>query len=695
MSRQHLLGTLCGLGLTAVAAASDGVHHAGDEAFFFEALPVVLTVSRLPQPLQDTPGAVTVIDADQIAATGYRDLARLLRLVPGMQVGQERGNDQWVTYHGLGSDYPNQMQVLIDGRSVYSPYYFGGADWGALPIAIEDIERIEVVRGSDSAAYGSNAFLGVVNIITRHTAAEAGSSAHVNLGSNGIADAGGRLVMQDGPLGLRLSVHRQHDHGMPGTHDGRDIRVLNLRGDLRLGEHDELTLSAGLSEGERDMGYPDVLFDSSGTRTARHLDRSLHLRWRHSPGPDEEWSLAYYHNRERTRDEWFVDSSRNIDAITDPAARAYLLDAKRIPVNNNRNSRRDNLELQHRFRASDSMQVLWGAEWRRDWLDAPFLFYGKSAQSQHEWRLFTNLEWRLAPAWLLNAGAMAERIDDDRVRLAPRLFLNWQAGGTRTWRAGWSRAWRQPTLFEREADVRIVHKGEVLNYRFRPNPDIKPQRIDAFEIGFLDVLQDGAGLFDLRIFHERIQDLVLRSAVTQTDPLSVDGLPVANPPVVQQVLGSSRWQNHPHEVQLNGLEYQLRFRPWTDGELIFNHTLIHVSSGERAVRDSVAPYTAGLTWLQRFGAWQGSLSVLRMGPIEAGSGYVQGFRYQVPAYTTLDLSVARSLRVGNTPVELRLSGINLLGRHQELVHRPLQFARGDRPATEVGRQIHLSLRASF
>src|SRR5690606_29045006 len=115
------------------------------------------------------------------------------------------------------------------------------------------------------------------------------------------------------------------------------------------------------------------------------------------------------------------------------------------------------------------------------------------------------------------------------------------------------------------------------------------------------------------------------------------------------------------------------FRPWTDGELIFNHTLIHVSSGERAVRDSVAPYTAGLTWLQRFGAWQGSLSVLRMGPIEAGSGYVRGFRYQVPAYTTLDLSVARSLRVGNTPVELRLSGINLLGRHQELVHRPLQF----------------------
>ncbi|WP_230976731.1 TonB-dependent receptor plug domain-containing protein [Pseudothauera rhizosphaerae] len=665
----------------------------GDEASFFEALPVVLTVSRLPQPVQDTPGAATVIDAELIAATGYRDLARLLRLVPGMQVGQERGNDQWVTYHGLGSDYPNQMQVLVDGRSIYSPYFFGGADWGALPVALADIERIEVVRGSDSAAYGSNAFLGVVNIITRHTAAESGSSVQVNAGNRGIADVTARAVMQHGPLGLRLTAQRQRDDGMPDMHDGRDIRVLNLRGDLRLGERDELTLLAGLSEGERDMGYSGVLFDSSATRTARHLDRSLHLRWRHTPAPDEEWSLAYYHNRERTRDDWFVDSSRNIETIEGalpPAVRDYLLDAKRIPVDNDRDSRRDNVELQHRFRAGAATQLLWGAEWRRDWLDAPYLFYGKGAQSQHEWRLFGNLEWRLAPRWLVNAGAMAERIDADRTRLAPRLFLNWQPQATQTVRIGWSRAWRQPSLFEREADVRIVHEGQVLNYRHLPNPDIQPQRIDAFEVGYLGVLPVAAGTLDLRLFHERIRDLVQRR------PVDVTGLPLASPPVVQQVLGSTRWENFDGTVRLNGLEYRLNLHPWRDGELIFNHSLIRVSSNDRSVRDSVAPYTAGLTLLQRLGLWQGSLSVLRMGPIDAGSGYVREFRYRVPAYTTVDFSVARSTRLGGVPVELRLSGINLFGRHQELAHRPLQFLHGtQRPANEIGRQVHLSVRASF
>ena len=85
---------------------------AATENSFFEPLPLVLSASRLPQPLQDSPGAVTVIDADLIAATGYRELARLLRLVPGFQVGQERGSAQWVTYHGLGMDYLVQMQLL-------------------------------------------------------------------------------------------------------------------------------------------------------------------------------------------------------------------------------------------------------------------------------------------------------------------------------------------------------------------------------------------------------------------------------------------------------------------------------------------------------------------------------------------------------------------------------------------------------
>lgn len=673
----HLLACLSAVLIATSARGEDN---------YFETLPVVLSVSRLPQAMQDTPGAVTVIDSETIAATGYRDLPRLFRLVPGMQVGQERGNDQWVTYHGLGSDYPNQMQVLIDGRSVYSPYSYGGADWGALPITPEDIDRIEIVRGSDSAAYGSNAFLGVVNILTRHTGAENGSSATLSLGTNGIADVTGRAVMHMGTLGLRLTAHHQQDDGMAGLHDSRNINLLNIRSDLRISDIDEITLISSFSSGRRGAGYRGTLFDGSALRTATHEDGSLHLRWHRTYSPDEEWSLSWYRNQERSREKWVVDSYVNL-----PPQLAYLLSQPRIavPVDANRDSLRDNIEFQQRLKPADDLRLLWGAEWRHDWLDSEALFFDGDPRSQQEWRLFSNLEWRIAPQWLWNIGMMAERIQRDRLRLAPRFFLNWQPEPATTWRIGYSRAWRQPSLFEREADVRIAHPVYgMLQRRHLPNPDIQPQRIDAWEIGYLGQLSRGVDV-DVRMFHERIQDYIVRRGV---DPAELPDN------AFQRVLGGTRWVNTDHSVRLVGIEYQLRTRPWRDGELIFNHTLIRARSEEDSVRRSVAPYTASLTWLQTVGRLRSTMTLLRMGPSNAGSGYVPDYRYSVPAYTTLDWSLAHPLNIGTQPAEIRLTGINLLGRHQELVHRPLQTMPGygeDHPANKVEPQVYVSLHMNF
>lgn len=117
---QPLQSCLLGLALSVFAASVS----AGEEVWF-EDLPTVRTASRLPQPLNEAPGAVTVIEGELIRATGYRDLARIFRLVPGMQIGQERGNSYWVTYHGLGANFPSELQVLVDGRSVYSMANFG------------------------------------------------------------------------------------------------------------------------------------------------------------------------------------------------------------------------------------------------------------------------------------------------------------------------------------------------------------------------------------------------------------------------------------------------------------------------------------------------------------------------------------------------------------------------------------------
>ena len=127
---------------------------------FLNDVPIVLSVSRMPQRLDETPGSVTLLDRAMIRDTGARDVADLLRYVPGFQVSSSfESNAPQASYHVNLKEYSNRIQVLVDGRSVYSPFLWGSTGPGLQAIAIDDIERIEVIRGTNAAAYGARAFL--------------------------------------------------------------------------------------------------------------------------------------------------------------------------------------------------------------------------------------------------------------------------------------------------------------------------------------------------------------------------------------------------------------------------------------------------------------------------------------------------------------------------------------------------------
>ncbi|MEJ1336611.1 MAG: TonB-dependent receptor plug domain-containing protein, partial [Candidatus Sedimenticola sp. (ex Thyasira tokunagai)] len=124
------------------------ISHASEdnnfsESLFFGELPVVLSATRLSQPLKDTPASITVIDREMIEASGAVQLVDLLRLVPGFQVAYYTGTKYSATYHGHADQYSRDMQVLINGRSIYDPA-FGGVTWGDQELEIDDIDRIEV-----------------------------------------------------------------------------------------------------------------------------------------------------------------------------------------------------------------------------------------------------------------------------------------------------------------------------------------------------------------------------------------------------------------------------------------------------------------------------------------------------------------------------------------------------------------------
>ena len=180
---------------------SGGVCAADEEAYFSE-LPIVASVSRLPQRLADAPTAVTVIDREMLRKMPIRDLNDVFRLVPGFQTYPNNTDAGRVTYHGMIDDiYAPRVQVLVDGRSMYSPLFGGSVNWLALPVMLDDIERIEIVRGTNAVSYGSNAYLGVINIITLDPAVSRGISVSSNYGNQNVRDYGVRIGGRIGEVG--------------------------------------------------------------------------------------------------------------------------------------------------------------------------------------------------------------------------------------------------------------------------------------------------------------------------------------------------------------------------------------------------------------------------------------------------------------------------------------------------------------
>ena len=673
LSRRSLLTALAGFACTHSLFAASAPAEYGEETPFFEDLPTVLSTSRLPQVLNEAPGAVTLLDRHFIKATGYRDIARLLRLVPGMQIGQERGHAQWVTYHGLGSDFPTEIQVLVDGRSVYAPSAFGGVDWSSLPLTIDEIERIEVVRGTNSNAFGANAFLGVINIITQHSHQQRGGSGHVNVGNHGISDLRASWNGGADNTGVRLSAAQTQDKGFSRLNDARVSQTLSLRSDHRLNARDELTLRAGYNRLERGMGYPDSIYNNNGERTARAETNTLHLTWRRTYSHDEEWLLSLYRNHESNAESW-VASSPSFPAV---------------PLNRNRSSNRTNLEIQHRFALAPQARLVWGLEGRRDDSEAPFLFAGGRPPSVSMYRAFSNLDWHLTPTWQLNLGGLLEKNGDVAAQFIPRAFINWQASPTDTFRAGYAKAWQQRNVFDIHGDVRAhtansdPRTSVPVAWPYVPNPDLRTPSVDTVEVGYLGRFRAMDATLDLRLFNERVTNFVIRR-----------NIPPAFAPLVLSALPSSQFINLDSAVTLRGLEYQFRGKPRAGTEILFNHTLIERRTDEPEVAKRTAPYVASLSWLQDYGTgWTSTTSILRMGSLAGGYGYVPGCDYTSRPYTSLDLRIARAFQLDGRRAEIALNGINLGERHQEIADRSQQCLPGylNKPVNPASSMVWLSL----
>ncbi|MCW8847968.1 MAG: TonB-dependent receptor [Sedimenticola sp.] len=532
-----------GVGLGTISAFS--VHATDalaplDEAMFFSEIPVVLSATRLKQPLTDSPASVTVIDRAMIDASGAIELVDLLRLVPGFQVGFFTGAKFTVSSHGNADRYARDMQVLIDGRSIYDPA-FGGVTWADQALDMDDIQRIEVIRGPNASTHGSNSFSGVINIITQHPSEQNGIRVKTVAGDGGRRQIYNRFAGNEGNLAYRIALKYDENDGFYSRHDSSDTRWLGVRGDYQINSQDALLFEAGTNSGTREDGF---LGDPEQPLRAVEENNSFQqLRWTRSLSPGSDFYLQLYHNYQS------VDDSFS-DAIT-----FFPLD---VSLGYGFKSQRYDLEFQHTIDLNSTQRMVWGLGARRDYGKGIWTFKRNDWITRDQYRAFGNLEWRLSESLLLNVGGMYEKFEEKEGFFSPKLALNIKLDEMNTLRMSGTRAYRMPTLWEDFSDQSVVLTSSMasLLQTYKSTTNLRPEYIESFELGYLGNFQDRGLTLDMKVFHEEIKDMIAE----------VKDLNAPQQPYTYMNSGS---------LNINGFEIGLRWDPSPKSMLSIGYSLTH------------------------------------------------------------------------------------------------------------------------
>ncbi len=588
------------------------------ERDFLSDMPIVLSVSRLPQRLDETPGAVTILDRDMIRQSGARDVADLLRLVPGFQVSDSfESVAPQVSYHGAFNSYSNRLELMIDGRSAYSPYFIGSIAPGLETVALEDIERIEVLRGSNSAAYGARAVLGVINIVTRDTADTLGLQGAVTVGDNGIRDSEARFGWGELGRTFRLTADTRGDDGLQGANGHNRVSRVNFRSDMHPNGQDEVQVRLGamnIDSGKGLLGFVgnpwhNVSFDSSYAQ----------LDWRRSLGEDADLAFKLSHNQEKYGDKFPYSLGIN-DVYTVSASGQSSSDA---------------VSLQYTWRQGPNWRTVIGGEFRSERVQSPGLYNTDTTFVTDFTRLFGNVEWRVTPTVLVNVGALAEHDSVSGDTLSPRLMLNWHMTDAQTWRVGVSKAVRPPSTYEDFANVQFNYHGHLLGWNTFATGNLQPENVLSREIGYLGEFAQIRANLDVRLFHEQINQFI--EHVTY-----YGGLP-------------SNYANGAG-FAIRGLEYQFKWKPWPGGQFVVNQTYTRNDAADLGVATAAPQLASSIAYFQQL---PGQFELTLMHADNSKATLVGAAADSAVAMTRTDVRLAKALRWGMRRGEIALVVQNL------------------------------------
>ena len=630
-------------------------------------VPKVLSVSRVSQSLADAPLAVTVIDRETIRASGIVDLPEIFRLVPGFYVGVNAGYVQStnyaVSYHGMTTAYSGAMQVLINGRSVYSPLY-GGVQWSELPIAIADIERIEITRGPNAASYGANSFFGVINIITQNPSEVATNSIIATYG-NGRNEAFYRHADKLGDLNYRVTTGYRNDEGLDNRPDSKRTRSLNAQADYRVNDRNSLEFEFGLADGERGEGNLDkdnILFLP---RTKQIDNHYALVRWRHNISDDSDFSLQAYHSYDRSDDATTsvnlrpivraITLSRGFSVAQANGLAASLL-TDNITVVNDVITERNDIEAQHNFAIGKTLRVVWGGSVRLDTMYAPHYLGTNKTDYFNLERLFGHVEWQAHQKLVFNLGAMVEHNDFTGTDISPRASINLKLSPNHTFRFGVSTALRTPNYVEEKFNRQVLVPTSIPNttllYTYMADKgNVNPEKIVSREIGYLGKV--GRFSLDARLFNDDIHDYI--RTVKRTDFVTPPGF----------LLVSSRPQTGQNggNVEVKGFETQVKWHISNNTNALLNYAYVKIYGDEaeldRDFTKSMPQSTISALLTHRLNPlWDASIAYYQTGAVtQLGDGD------PVALNRRTDVRLARQFAFSACKGELSVAVENLFNEH--------------------------------
>jgi len=619
----------------------------------------VSTASKTPEQVWKTAAAIFVITQDDIRRSGARSIPEALRLAPGVEVARLNSDEWSIGIRGFGSRNSRSVLVLIDGRTVYTSL-FAGTYWEVQDTLLQDVERIEVIRGPGATIWGPNAVNGVINIITKSSQDTHGELVSVGGGSieQGFFDTryGGGNGHNFDYRGYVKGFNRGPQfHPDRGNYDRwRGIQA-GFRSDWEMDPKNTFTFQGDLYR----VGFGERVTATSYTAPYKQtLDGTAPLsggnvlaKWKQT-GAKEDLQLQAYYDRAARHEVNFGDVRDTFD-----------------------------IDFLQRLRLLKRQEISWGLGARAIKIHDIEVFSGltfqPSRRTDYLFSAFLQDDIDLVRDRLvLSLGSKFFRTNFTGLELEPSARLRWNVTPTQTLWTAFTHALRTPSDAEHDfflSGFITVDPSSGLPFfaRFNPNRNFKPEQLNGYEIGYRRLLGPKF-YFDLSAFYNHYSDLF---------SLDITGSPfIENSPAPTHILLPAEFGNGLVGTT-KGIEFAPEVKPIDFWRLRLAYSFLQMRIKEAPNSQDIgtAASVEGTSPRHQV-SLTSSFEILKSFDLDLSYRYVSSLTaQQIPSYSTGDARFA--WQVGQQ-FELAVVGRNLMQPHHP------EFARDPGPNSEIKRSVY-------